>query len=50
MVLDRWQVVSAHLQVNELPALVLLDRDGRWRGLRLGLRGGTISWRSLAEL
>ncbi len=37
VVLDRWQVVSAHLQVNELPALVLLDRDGKVAGLRLGL-------------
>lgn len=45
VVLDRWQVVSAHLQVNELPALVLLDRDGRVAGLRLGLtrRGDLLS-------
>jgi cytochrome c biogenesis protein CcmG, thiol:disulfide interchange protein DsbE len=50
VVLDRGQVVSARLQVNELPALVLLDRDGRVAGLRLGLtqRGDLLSL--LAEL
>ncbi len=50
VVLDRWQVVSAHLQVNELPALVLLDRDGRVAGLRLGLTRRDDLLSLLAEL
>ena len=50
VVLDRWQVVSAHLQVNELPALVLLDGDGRVAGLRLGLTRRDDLLALLAEL
>ncbi len=37
VVLDRLQVVSGKLEVGELPALVLLDRQGTIVGLRVGV-------------
>lgn len=37
VLLDRWQVLSSKLRIGELPALVLLDADGRLVELQLGL-------------
>jgi hypothetical protein len=39
VLLDRRQVVPRQVDIGELPALVLLDGDGRVAGVRLGLTG-----------
>jgi len=39
VLLDRRQVVPRQVDIGELPALVLLDADGRVAGVRLGLTG-----------